>query len=85
MLRRSSLSPYSYVRNVSGVFLEPAYDPFDDEFKRDIALLKLERPALLSGRVAPACLPEPNNVKHDVTAARRCVVLGWGYTVSEEV
>uniref|UniRef100_A0A3Q0QXI1 Plasminogen n=1 Tax=Amphilophus citrinellus TaxID=61819 RepID=A0A3Q0QXI1_AMPCI len=43
----------------------------------DIALLKLDRPVLLSDKVQPACLPEKD---HIVPSGTECYVTGWGET-----
>ncbi|XP_046877719.1 plasminogen [Hypomesus transpacificus] len=43
----------------------------------DIALLKLDSPALLNDKVQPACLPEKDYV---VPSGTECYVTGWGET-----
>uniref|UniRef100_A0A671NM84 Plasminogen-like n=1 Tax=Sinocyclocheilus anshuiensis TaxID=1608454 RepID=A0A671NM84_9TELE len=43
----------------------------------DIALLKLDRPALLNDKVMPACLPEKDYI---VPSNTECYVTGWGET-----
>ncbi|XP_076026631.1 plasminogen [Genypterus blacodes] len=43
----------------------------------DIALLKLETPALINDKVLPACLPETDYV---VPSGTECYVTGWGET-----
>uniref|UniRef100_A0A667Z6Z1 Plasminogen n=1 Tax=Myripristis murdjan TaxID=586833 RepID=A0A667Z6Z1_9TELE len=43
----------------------------------DIALLKLESPALINDKVSPACLPEKDYV---VPSGTECYVTGWGET-----
>uniref|UniRef100_A0A8C1FKX9 Plasminogen n=1 Tax=Cyprinus carpio carpio TaxID=630221 RepID=A0A8C1FKX9_CYPCA len=43
----------------------------------DIALLKLDRPALLNDKVLPACLPEKDYI---VPSNTECYVTGWGET-----
>ncbi|XP_077408148.1 plasminogen [Vanacampus margaritifer] len=43
----------------------------------DIALLKLERPAVINDKVLPACLPERNYI---VPSGTECYVTGWGET-----
>ncbi|XP_031523418.1 apolipoprotein(a) isoform X2 [Papio anubis] len=54
---------------VSRLFLEPT--------GADIALLKLSRPAIITDKVIPACLPSPNYV---ITAWTECYITGWGET-----
>uniref|UniRef100_A0A8C9I7B1 Plasmin n=1 Tax=Piliocolobus tephrosceles TaxID=591936 RepID=A0A8C9I7B1_9PRIM len=54
---------------VSRLFLEPT--------GADMALLKLSRPAIITDKVIPACLPSPNYV---VTAWTECYITGWGET-----
>ncbi|XP_030576884.1 plasminogen-like isoform X2 [Archocentrus centrarchus] len=43
----------------------------------DIALLKLERPAIINDQVQPACLPEKDYI---VSSEAECFVTGWGET-----
>ncbi|XP_066533081.1 plasminogen-like [Hoplias malabaricus] len=43
----------------------------------DIALLKLDRPALINDKVLPACLPEKDYI---VPSGTECYVTGWGET-----
>ncbi|XP_056620632.1 plasminogen isoform X1 [Triplophysa dalaica] len=43
----------------------------------DIALLKLDRPAIINDKVSPACLPEKDYV---VASGTECYVTGWGET-----
>ncbi|XP_041831245.1 plasminogen [Melanotaenia boesemani] len=43
----------------------------------DIALLKLQRPALINDKVLPACLPEKDYI---VPSRTECYVTGWGET-----
>uniref|UniRef100_A0A671N1R0 Plasminogen n=1 Tax=Sinocyclocheilus anshuiensis TaxID=1608454 RepID=A0A671N1R0_9TELE len=43
----------------------------------DIALLKLDRPALINDKVLPACLPEKDYI---VPSNTECYVTGWGET-----
>uniref|UniRef100_A0AAQ5ZJF3 Plasminogen n=1 Tax=Amphiprion ocellaris TaxID=80972 RepID=A0AAQ5ZJF3_AMPOC len=43
----------------------------------DIALLKLERPALINDKVLPACLPDKDYI---VPSGTECYVTGWGET-----
>uniref|UniRef100_A0A4W5NGK6 Plasminogen n=1 Tax=Hucho hucho TaxID=62062 RepID=A0A4W5NGK6_9TELE len=45
--------------------------------RTDIALLKLETPALINDKVLPACLPEKDYV---VPPGTECYVTGWGET-----
>ncbi|XP_054542943.1 apolipoprotein(a) isoform X3 [Pan troglodytes] len=54
---------------VSRLFLEPT--------QADIALLKLSRPAVITDKVMPACLPSPDYM---VTARTECYITGWGET-----
>ncbi|XP_077590689.1 plasminogen isoform X2 [Stigmatopora nigra] len=48
-----------------------------EPFGADIALLKLERPAVINDKVLPACLPEKDYV---VPSGTECYVTGWGET-----
>ncbi|XP_037100641.1 plasminogen isoform X2 [Syngnathus acus] len=43
----------------------------------DIALLKLERPAVINDKVLPACLPDKDYI---VPSGTECYVTGWGET-----
>ncbi|XP_023583752.1 plasminogen isoform X3 [Trichechus manatus latirostris] len=54
---------------VSKLFLEPT--------RADIALLKLNSPAIITDKVIPACLPPANYVVADRT---ECYITGWGDT-----
>uniref|UniRef100_A0AAY5EI01 Plasminogen n=1 Tax=Electrophorus electricus TaxID=8005 RepID=A0AAY5EI01_ELEEL len=57
------------VRNLEKIILEPT--------GKDIALLKLDRPAILNEKVLPVCLPEKDYV---VPSGTECYVTGWGET-----
>ncbi|XP_039738197.1 plasminogen [Pteropus medius] len=54
---------------VAKLFLEPT--------RADIALLKLSRPATITEKIIPACLPSANYVVADRT---ECYITGWGET-----
>ncbi|XP_005363435.1 plasminogen [Microtus ochrogaster] len=54
---------------VAKLFLEPT--------RADIALIKLARPATITDKVIPACLPSPNYV---VAGGMLCYITGWGET-----
>ncbi|CAG5928438.1 unnamed protein product [Menidia menidia] len=45
--------------------------------RADIALLKLDRPALINDKVLPVCLPEKDYI---VPSRTECYVTGWGET-----
>uniref|UniRef100_A0A3B4F895 Plasminogen n=1 Tax=Pundamilia nyererei TaxID=303518 RepID=A0A3B4F895_9CICH len=45
--------------------------------RADIALLKLESPAIINDNVQPACLPEKDYI---VSSTAECFVTGWGET-----
>lgn len=57
------------VRDVEKLILEPG--------GKDIALLKLSRPAILNDKVMAACLPEKDYI---VPSHTDCHVTGWGET-----
>ncbi|KAJ8270711.1 hypothetical protein GJAV_G00118370 [Gymnothorax javanicus] len=57
------------VRDLAKIILGPR--------NADIALLKLERPAILTDMVMPACLPEKDYI---VPSGAECHVTGWGET-----
>ncbi|XP_061097463.1 plasminogen-like [Conger conger] len=57
------------VRDVTKLILEPR--------KLDIALLKLDSPAIINDMVMPACLPEKDYI---VPNMAECHVTGWGET-----
>ncbi|XP_041951278.1 plasminogen-like isoform X1 [Alosa sapidissima] len=61
--------PSKQVREVEKLILEPG--------GKDIALLKLEKPAVLNDKVLPACLPEKDYI---VPAKTECYITGWGDT-----
>ncbi|XP_030627339.1 plasminogen [Chanos chanos] len=61
--------PSKQVRGLEKLILEPT--------GKDIALLKLDRPALLNDQVMPACLPEKDYI---VPGETECYVTGWGET-----
>ncbi|XP_074657782.1 trypsin-like isoform X2 [Tubulanus polymorphus] len=61
------------VIQVAKVFAHELYDK--SRTNRDITLLKLERPAKLTDRVWPACLPSS-----DVYDGQKCYATGWGST-----
>uniref|UniRef100_A0A8C5LGD4 Plasminogen n=1 Tax=Jaculus jaculus TaxID=51337 RepID=A0A8C5LGD4_JACJA len=50
---------------------------FSEPTRADIALLKLARPAKITNKVIPACLPSANYVVADRTL---CYITGWGET-----
>ncbi|KAM3603515.1 uncharacterized protein V6R79_023870 [Siganus canaliculatus] len=56
-------------RNLEKLILEPS--------GADIALLKLQDPALINDKVLPACLPQKD---HIVSSGTECYVTGWGET-----
>ncbi|XP_028996559.1 plasminogen isoform X2 [Betta splendens] len=70
-----------------GVYTERANEPSKQEKRlvklvlgpngADIALLKLESPAVLNEKVHPACLPDKDYI---VPAGTECYVTGWGET-----
>ncbi|KAL0967413.1 hypothetical protein UPYG_G00251930 [Umbra pygmaea] len=70
-----------------GIYTEKANEPSKQERNiaklieapdsKDIALLKLETPALINDKVLPACLPEKDYV---VPPGTECYVTGWGET-----
>nr|7E50_B Chain B, Plasminogen [Homo sapiens] len=64
-----NLEPHVQEIEVSRLFLEPT--------RKDIALLKLSSPAVITDKVIPACLPSPNYVVADRT---ECFITGWGET-----
>uniref|UniRef100_A0A669CM05 Plasminogen n=1 Tax=Oreochromis niloticus TaxID=8128 RepID=A0A669CM05_ORENI len=84
-LERSS-RPSAY-KVLLGVHTELATEPSKQEMRlekivkepngADIALLKLERPALINEKVQPACLPEKDYI---VPSGTECYVTGWGET-----
>uniref|UniRef100_A0AAY4C078 Peptidase S1 domain-containing protein n=1 Tax=Denticeps clupeoides TaxID=299321 RepID=A0AAY4C078_9TELE len=57
------------IRGVQKIILEPT--------GKDIALLKLDRPAVINDKVLPACLPQKDYV---VPSKTPCYVTGWGDT-----
>ncbi|KAK2855941.1 hypothetical protein Q5P01_004676 [Channa striata] len=82
----SSKRPSAY-RVVLGIHTERAAEASKQERRleklvlgpngADIALLKLERPALLNDKVLPACLPDKDYI---VPSGTECYVTGWGET-----
>uniref|UniRef100_A0A8C8GMD4 Plasmin n=1 Tax=Oncorhynchus tshawytscha TaxID=74940 RepID=A0A8C8GMD4_ONCTS len=82
----SSKRPSAYMV-VLGTHTEGANEPSKQERKleklilgpgeTDIALLKLESPAIINDKVLPACLPEKDYV---VPPGTECYVTGWGET-----
>ncbi|KAG3290532.1 plasminogen isoform X2 [Ictidomys tridecemlineatus] len=67
--REVNLEPHVQDIEVAKLFLEPT--------RADIALLKLSRPATITDKVIPICLPSPNYVVADRT---ECYITGWGET-----
>ncbi|KAM6964910.1 plasminogen-like [Aplochiton taeniatus] len=61
--------PSKQERNLEKLILGPN--------RADIALLKLDRPALINDKVMPICLPEKDYV---VPSDTECYVTGWGET-----
>jgi hypothetical protein len=57
--------------------VHPGYQFTPQADRYDLALLKLDRAALLMPHVSPVCLPEP---WPPVPAGERAVVAGWGAT-----
>ncbi|KAM7368395.1 hypothetical protein PAMP_014617 [Pampus punctatissimus] len=85
-LRTKSKRPLAY-RVVLGIHTERANEPSKQERRleklelepggSDIALLKLESPALINDKVLPACLPDKDYI---VPSGTECYVTGWGET-----
>lgn len=73
MLNRGS--PTEEVARVQRIHLHHYYD--DDTHDYDLALLKLDRPAMAvqTGHARPACLPPPT---HQLEPDLLCWVTGWG-------
>ncbi|XP_048210357.1 plasminogen [Perognathus longimembris pacificus] len=67
--REVNLEPDVQQIEVAQLFREPS--------RADIALLKLSRPADITDKVIPVCLPPPNYVVADRTV---CYITGWGET-----
>ncbi|KAF4071076.1 hypothetical protein AMELA_G00280820 [Ameiurus melas] len=61
--------PSKQVRKVEKIVKDPA--------GRDIALLKLETPAIINDKVSTVCLPEKDYI---VPSGTECYVTGWGET-----
>lgn len=68
----SNFVPVEQLINVSKSDSHPDYR----KFYHDIALLQLQRPAVLTNRVLPACLP--TSVPDRYTAESIFTVIGWG-------
>uniref|UniRef100_A0A3Q1ASI9 Plasminogen n=1 Tax=Amphiprion ocellaris TaxID=80972 RepID=A0A3Q1ASI9_AMPOC len=85
-LRTKSKRPAAY-KVLLGIHTERATEPSKQERNleklvlgpngADIALLKLERPALINDKVLPACLPDKDYI---VPSGTECYVTGWGET-----
>ncbi|XP_076176268.1 uncharacterized protein LOC143151219 isoform X2 [Ptiloglossa arizonensis] len=70
--RRGSFpSPYEQVLRLDHISLHPEY--IDNGFINDIAMLRLEEPAIFSDYVRPICLPET-----EPKSGTMCTVTGWG-------
>ncbi|XP_072299407.1 plasminogen [Eucyclogobius newberryi] len=67
--RERGTEPFKQERRLEKLVLEPG--------GADIALLKLERPAIINDKVMPACLPEKDYI---VPSRTECYVTGWGET-----
>ncbi|XP_057677975.1 plasminogen [Corythoichthys intestinalis] len=67
--KERTLETYAQQRALEKLVLEPN--------GADIALLKLERPAVINDKVLPACLPEKD---YTVPSGTECYVTGWGET-----
>ncbi|KAL2081958.1 hypothetical protein ACEWY4_021776 [Coilia grayii] len=61
--------PSKQIRDLEKLILEPT--------GKDIALLKLSKPAILNDKVLPVCLPEKDYI---VPGNTECYVTGWGET-----
>ncbi|XP_077961305.1 coagulation factor X isoform X1 [Gasterosteus aculeatus] len=70
--------PGEQVIKVQKVFVHPHFHSFT--FDSDVALLYLDRPAVRSPTVAPACLPDPHLSTYLLQEDNRGVVTGWGLT-----
>ncbi|CAL4097258.1 unnamed protein product [Meganyctiphanes norvegica] len=64
--------------NVENILFHPSFDP--RTLKYNVALLILQREAVLSETALPVCLPDPGQVFH----MSSCVVNGWGKDVFGE-
>eukprot|EP00795_Rhopilema_esculentum_P004718 gene4718-21013_t len=61
------------VFGIQKIIMHHAYDSY--EIDNDIALMKLDRPALLTKEVGLVCLP---NQDDRVPTGKNCIVSGWG-------
>ncbi|KAL6104873.1 uncharacterized protein ACO6RY_06518 [Pungitius sinensis] len=75
---KQRLDPGEQVIKVQKVFVHPHFHSFT--FDSDVALLYLERPAVRSPTVVPACLPDPHLSTYLLQKDNRGVVTGWGLT-----
>lgn len=65
-------------RNVEEIIRHPNFDskiPISEQnFKNDVALIKVEKPFILAPHIDTICLPPPNS-NYD---GRKCASTGWG-------
>ncbi|KAJ8396209.1 hypothetical protein AAFF_G00020760 [Aldrovandia affinis] len=67
--KEAATEPSKQIRDLDKIILGPT--------GTDIALLKLDRPAIINDMVLPACLPEKDYI---VPSGTECYVTGWGET-----
>ncbi|XP_070558976.1 clotting factor C-like isoform X2 [Ptychodera flava] len=63
---------------VSEIHVHHNFEPIN--LDNDIALIRLSRPASLTERVRPVCLPQPYLTRQHLRAGKSGVVSGWGRT-----
>jgi len=57
----SDTADESQTRSIADVIMHNEWKPKDEKFDADIAILRLNKPVVLTQRIQPICLPQPAN------------------------
>lgn len=73
-LKHEEPLPYE-ILNVSYINMHPGYTKGVGD--HDLAILRLEKPAVLDHHVNPLCLPQTNQLQEK----KSCIATGWGKSI----
>lgn len=66
--------------NVTEIYINPDWDPYDDRYDADLAILALNHNIIFTALIRPVCMPS-DSVKIDgATIDISGTIVGWGFT-----